>query len=116
MPRDPRAFLWDIADAAADIAQFIDRQDAEGYAQTALVRAAVERKFEIVGEALGQLARLDPALAARIPDYRRIIAFRNILIHGYASIDHAEAWRIATTALPNLNAAVVALMNELGAP
>jgi uncharacterized protein with HEPN domain len=46
------------------------------------VRAAVERKFEVVGEALGQLARLDPELAARIPDYRRIIAFRNILIHG----------------------------------
>ena len=52
-----------------------------------MLRAAVEREFEIVGEALSQLAQLDPAVADRISDYRRIIAFRNLLIHGYGQID-----------------------------
>ena len=47
-------------------------------------------KFEIIGEALNQLAKHDPALARRIPDIRDIIAFRNILIHGYAVIEHDQ--------------------------
>lgn len=50
-------------------------------------------KFEIIGEALNQLSKLDPALAARIPDLAEIAAFRNLLIHGYADVvgrhDHA---------------------------
>ena len=50
-----------------------------------MARSAVERQFEIIGEALGQLARLDPAMAERITDFRRVIAFRNILVHGYGA-------------------------------
>lgn len=78
-----------------------------------MVRAAVERKFEIIGEALAQLARLDPALAARVPEYRRIIAFRNVIIHGYATVDDGEVWRIAMTLLPGLRAVVAGLLREL---
>jgi uncharacterized protein with HEPN domain len=55
-----------------------------------VLRSAVERQFEILGEALGQLARLDAALAARIPKLREIVAFRNLLVHGYATIDRAR--------------------------
>jgi uncharacterized protein with HEPN domain len=62
--------------------------DADLYAETDVVHSAVERKFEIIGEALNQVWKLDPELAARIPDIREIIAFRNVLIHGYATIDH----------------------------
>lgn len=47
------------------------------------MRAAVERQFEIIGEALGQLAKLDPEMAAQISEHRRIIAFRNIPVHGW---------------------------------
>ncbi len=57
-----------------------------------MLRAAVEREFEIIGEALAQLSKLDAALVARISDYRRIIAFRNILIHGYADVDDQLVW------------------------
>jgi predicted nucleotidyltransferase len=52
-------------------------------------------KFEIIGEARAQLSKLDPALARRIPDIRQIIAFRNVLIHGYATIEHDRVWRTA---------------------
>ena len=47
-----------------------------------MLRSAVERQFEIIGEALGTLARVDATIAARIPVLRDIVAFRNILIHG----------------------------------
>ena len=67
-----------------------------------MLRAAVERQFEIVGEALVQLAKLDEKLAARISEHRRIIAFRNILIHGYADVDDRLVWDVVETKLPVL--------------
>lgn len=95
MHRDVRAFLWDVQEAADAVQQFIVGMDLQAYAQTELVHAAVERKFEIIGEALGKLSKLDPDLARRIPDLRDIVAFRNILIHGYAEIDHVRVWGAA---------------------
>ncbi len=68
MDSDPRSLLWDIQDAADAIARFTSSLDSSGYAENEIVRAAVERKFEIIGEALSQLAKRDPALARRIPD------------------------------------------------
>lgn len=114
MRRDARAYLWDIEQAADAIARFVAGMDSGSYAEAELVRAAVERKFEIIGEALAQLARNDPELAGRIPDFREIIAFRNILIHGYAAIEHGRVWRVAQSSLPQLRAAVAALLQELG--
>jgi uncharacterized protein with HEPN domain len=77
-----------------------------------MLRSAVERQFEIIGEALGQLARVDESVAARITDYRRIIAFRNILVHGYAQVDDRLVWDIAETLLPALHREVAALLKE----
>jgi uncharacterized protein with HEPN domain len=78
-----------------------------------IVHSAVERKFEIIGEALNQLSKLDPVLATRIPNMRAIIAFRNLLIHGYATVDHHRVWRTAHESLPDLRAAVALLLDEL---
>ena len=67
-----------------------------------VLRSAVERQFEILGEALNRLDRLDATLAARIPDLRQIVAFRNILIHGYALIVRARVWQAVKDDLPAL--------------
>ena len=84
MPREPRAYLYDIAQAARLIAEFTAGLDFDAYAERPMVRAAVERQFEIIGEALRQLASVDPVVAEGIAHYRRVITFRNILAHGYA--------------------------------
>jgi uncharacterized protein with HEPN domain len=76
MQRDVRAFLWDIQEATAAIERFVAGLDILDYSASDVVRSAVERKFEIIGEALGQVAKRDPDLARRIPDYREIISFR----------------------------------------
>ena len=61
MQRDPRAFLWDVREAALAIQSFIAGMDAAAYAANGMAQAAVERKFEIIGEALNQLSKLDAA-------------------------------------------------------
>ena len=116
MQRDARAYLWDIRQSADAIAKFTNGMDFKGYAQDELIRAAVERKFEIIGEALGQLAKFAPDLASRIPDLRDVVAFRNVLIHAYAAVDHARVWRVIQESLPDLRRAVVTLLDELGSP
>ena len=114
MLRDPRAYLWDVQQAAEAIQQFTTGLNAKGYAEDALVRAAVERQFEIIGEALNRLSKVDPELAERVPHLRAIVGFRNVLIHGYAVIDHGRVWRIKETQLPDLLASVSALLTGLG--
>ena len=73
---------------------------------------AVERQFEVIGEALNRLKRDDPGTVTQIPDHRRIIAFRNILIHGYDVVDHDVVWDVATIHLPDLLARVTELLQD----
>jgi uncharacterized protein with HEPN domain len=75
-----------------------------------VLRSAVERQFEIIGEALARLARIDAATAQKVPDLRQIIAFRNVLIHGYATVDPARVWRLIEDNLPPLRAPLAALL------
>ncbi len=114
MPPDPRAYLWDMQDAALAIQAFISGLGADDYITSTLVQAAVERKFEVIGEALNQLGRLDDALAARVPQRRQIVAFRNLLVHGYAAVDNRTVWNAIDRSLPPLLASVRTLLKELG--
>ena len=75
-----------------------------------VLRSAVERQFEIIGEALAQLARIDAAMAQKVPDLRQIIAFRNVLIHGYTRVDPARVWPVIEDNLPPLRAALATLL------
>jgi uncharacterized protein with HEPN domain len=113
MRRKAEAFLFDILGACDDILSFIGSMDADSYAENNLVRSAVERKCEIIGEAISQLAKLDPGLAQRISDWREVIAFRNILIHGYATINHDIVWSVIEDSLPALRQSIAALLQEL---
>ena len=113
MQRDPRAFLWDVRESALAIQSFTAGMDVATYAANTMAHAAVERKFEVIGEALNRLAKLDATLAARIPDLSQIVAFRNQLIHGYATVNPDTVWNIAQNALPSLLEIVQTLLDEL---
>ncbi len=115
MQRNPRSYLWDVREAIDAILEFIGEVNFETYTASPLIHSAVERKFEIIGEALGLLSKSNPELAMRIPEIARIIAFRNLLIHGYAVVEHARVWAIAKEAMPGLRVAVDALLTELEA-
>ena len=87
MRLEARKYLYDIQEAAKLAAQFTDGKDFAEYQRNPMLRFAVERAFAVIGEALAQLARVDSALAAKITDFRNIVAFRNILVHAYAQVD-----------------------------
>ena len=57
-------------------------------------RAVVERQLEIIGEALAQLVKSDAQVAERFSENRRIIALRNIPIHGYSDVDDWLVWDV----------------------
>ena len=112
MQLEARKYLFDIKQAADLIATFSGGKSFADYEQDAMLRSAIERQFEIVGEAVSQLARLDPVLAGRLTEYRRIIAFRNILIHAYATIDDRIVWGVVEGQLPQLRREVDTLLGR----
>jgi uncharacterized protein with HEPN domain len=112
MQPDPRKYLWDALRAAGFLRQFAAGKTLAEYRDDVLLRWAVERQFEIVGESLGQLARSDAEMAAEVPELLRIVTFRNILIHRYANVDDALVWQVLPDRLPQLESAVRALLAE----
>jgi uncharacterized protein with HEPN domain len=112
MRPEARTFLWDARQAAARVEEFVQGKGPEDYLADALLRSAVERQLEIVGEALNRLSRVDPQTAARIPDLARIVAFRNVLAHGYAVVDDRIVWDLVSSHLPALVAALQVLAAE----
>ncbi|ROO27054.1 hypothetical protein SAOR_09595 [Salinisphaera orenii MK-B5] len=114
MSRDVAMYLYDMQRAAKAIREFCRDKTYPQYSRDLLLRSAVERQFEIIGEALNKLGRLDPAAQARVRDYRNIISFRNILIHGYAELDDGLVWSAVIDRLPQLETDVNALIAEFG--
>jgi uncharacterized protein with HEPN domain len=94
MQHDVEKYCIDILTAANDILQFVGTLTFDEYHANKLVKAAVERKFEIIGEALNRIARLSPQTAATIRDYEKIISFRNIVIHGYDVVSDPIVWDV----------------------
>lgn len=112
MQLEAKKYLYDIQQAASQIAEFTSGKRLEDYRSDAMLRSAVERQFEIIGEALAQLAKLEEAIVARVSEYRRIIAFRNILIHGYAEVDARLVWDIIEAKLPTLRREIGAVLTD----
>jgi uncharacterized protein with HEPN domain len=112
MRDEAKSYLHDMQRAADRLGEFTAGKTFSDYTRDAMLRAAVERQFEIIGEALAKLARLDPDLANRIREHRRIIAFRNILVHGYSAVDDRLVWDIAESKLASLRADIAALLTS----
>ena len=112
MRPDPRTYLWEARRGAALVVEFVAGKTWADYESDPLLRSAVERQFEIVGEALNQLSRTAPDLADRVPDLPRIVAFRNVLIHRYAAVDDRLVWEAATERAATLVATLDHLLGD----
>jgi uncharacterized protein with HEPN domain len=97
-----KEWLQDVLAQALDIKAFTEGMSFETYRNDHKTQAAVERKFEIIGEALNRIRAADEEILENIRDCRSIISFRNILAHGYDAIEERIVWGIIENDLENL--------------
>ena len=100
-PAHDAAYLRDMLDACERIARFVVAKSIDDYRRDELLRSAVERQIEILGEAARHLSEAFQAAHSEIP-WRAIIAQRHILSHEYGDIEDDLIWRVATIHVPAL--------------
>jgi uncharacterized protein with HEPN domain len=110
MQPEVRTRLQHVIDAGEAILHFTAGRTFDEYHRDDMLRSAVERKFEIVGEALREAAKVSVTIRNDVTDYRRIVDFRNVLVHDYAEVYDEGVWRIITIHLPLLLTEVRALL------
>ncbi|WOF17063.1 DUF86 domain-containing protein [Methanoplanus sp. FWC-SCC4] len=114
MPQhEPEKYLYDIEESAGNIQKFVSGKCFEDYESDIMLKSAVERQFEIIGEALKQLFERNPQYKAAITNPSRIISFRNRLIHGYASISDEVVWGVIEKDLPILKSEIKTLLERV---
>jgi uncharacterized protein with HEPN domain len=112
MEHDSKAYLFDIKQSCEKIENFVKDIDFEKYCSDSLIKAGVERKFLVIGEALTRLRREFPEIINEISDYQKVIGLRNVLVHGYDIINDATVWSAIKDNLPKLYQEVSKLIND----
>jgi uncharacterized protein with HEPN domain len=94
-------YLYDILQAIALIEDFMANTSGyENYLSDLKTRSAVERQLIIIGEAANAYGQLCPD--STLEELRKIVGFRNRLIHAYDAIDTSIVWAILKNHLPLL--------------
>ena len=100
--REVKKLIFDVQEAAGLIESFVLGKSFQDYQSDKMLQSAVERQFEIIGEAMRQAIGLDSSIESRVTACRRIIDFRNRLAHGYSDVSAAVVWGIVERNLPLL--------------
>lgn len=104
--------LWDIDDSASFIIKISGSLGLQAYLENRVIRDAVERNFEIIGEAMRLIGQIDPDTIRLIDGHREIIGLRNRIAHGYRGIDDELMWNFIQLSLPTLLKQVQALLQS----
>lgn len=90
-----KQYLFDIEQSISDVKSYMSAvKSLQAYEEDKLIRRAVERELEIIGEALNRILKIDPSIT--IPNARKIISLRNKIIHGYDEVDNVIIYTVAT--------------------
>ena len=110
MRLEARKYFYDINFACELIMEFIAGKSLGDYEKDVMLQSAVERQFMIIGEALSQLLRKWPEFENDISHAREIISFRNVIIHGYSTIENETVWGVICGDLPTLSEEITGLI------
>ncbi len=109
MKREIKKHLYDIKISIESIYEFLgDKRDFIEYQNNKLLRRAIEREIEIIGEAMNRALIEDPDL--EIENARKIVDTRNWVIHGYDKVDDVIIWGIISKHLPKLKEEIEAYL------
>ena len=101
--------LYDIITSINSIYEYLgENRDFNKYSENKLLRRAVERELEIIGEASNRILKFDSEFP--IDNARKIVDLRNWVIHGYDKVDDVIIWGILSNHLPKLKEQVEELM------
>ena len=101
MDNEIKKYLFDIQESIDSILKYLgNKRDFKVYMADKMLRRAVEREFEIIGEAMSRIEKLDSTI--EISSKRQIISMRNRVIHGYDKIDNEIIWGTIVRHLPTL--------------
>lgn len=111
MKIEVKKYLFDIKTSINSINDYIGgEKNFINYDNNKLLRRAVERELEIIGEATNRILKLESDIV--IENARKIVDTRNWVIHAYDSVDNAIVWGIVTIHLPKLKIEVEKLLSE----
>lgn len=106
-----RKYLHDIKESIESINSYLgENSNFSDYQKNKMLRRAVEREFEIIGEAMHKLVKIDENIS--ITSKQQIIGMRNRVIHGYNKIDDEIVWGIIVRHLPTLHVEVIKLLEK----
>ncbi len=109
MELEIKKYLFDIHESIDSIETYLgDKRDFKAYLADKMLRRAVEREFEIIGEAMSRIEKLDSSL--NISSKKQIISMRNRVIHGYDKIDNEIIWGTIVRHLPTLKKEIETLL------
>lgn len=108
-PREVDAFLFDALAACDLVLRFTAGKTLHAYRSDEMLRSAVERQLDIVGEALRAASAVDASLREGITALDRIVGLRNRLAHAYATISDEVIWGIVEAGVPVLRREIAAL-------
>lgn len=105
-------YLQDVLDAINDMqscfADFPNRYDM--FEKDIMRRCVVERKVEIMGEAINRIKKADTSVV--IPNARAIIDTRNRIIHAYDNVQPEFLWSLVIRHIPELKLDVERIITE----
>lgn len=108
-------WLYDIALAIEELESFTAQMPEKSFNQyktNTLLKRAIEREMEIIGEAMNRILKADPSFVDHIPEAKNIIGFRNQIIHAYDSISDEIVWAILIRHIPELKTQVRSFLHQ----
>ena len=112
MRPESAAAIYSMDLAAERIMVATAGRNLQEFAEDWYFQSAVERQFEVLGEAMVRVRTLERAVFDRIPDAPKVVGLRNIIIHGYDSVDPEVLWSVAVERLEGLRAVLAELLDE----
>ena len=111
MLRKVDRYLYDIKESIESIEEFLgENRDFSAYQKNKLLKRAIERELEIIGEATNQILKIQPDI--QVTHARRIVDLRNWIIHGYDKVDDVIIWGVISKDIPKLKAQVKSLLEN----